>query len=160
MLQLDALLNLNCMTKQIQLIIHKPQANIYTLFWCFDLITRSSSEEAGTQFFRVSYQAVTSWFLTVSWFSDALSVTHIDLSHTPIQVSQQRVPHLNHGDTANTSTVFHTATYLLGYLFIWWGTCQGWVVLGWSPSHLQYAGQPAMTCRHEASPCHLLQQSS
>ena len=27
--------------------------HLYTLFWRFDLITRSSSEEAGTQFFRV-----------------------------------------------------------------------------------------------------------
>jgi len=34
-----------------QLKIHQP--NIYTLFWRFDLITRSSSQEAGTQFFRV-----------------------------------------------------------------------------------------------------------
>ena len=36
----------------IQLKIHQPQPNIYTLFWRFDLITRSSSEEAGTQFFK------------------------------------------------------------------------------------------------------------
>ena len=43
-------------TKQIvkvQLKIHQSQPKIYTLFWRFDLITRSSSEEAGTQFFRV-----------------------------------------------------------------------------------------------------------
>ena len=40
-------------TAYIQLIIHKSQANIYTSFWRFDLITRSSSEEAGIQFFRV-----------------------------------------------------------------------------------------------------------
>ena len=33
--------------------IHQSQPNIYTLFWRFDLITRSLSEEAGTQFFRV-----------------------------------------------------------------------------------------------------------
>ena len=37
----------------LQLKIHQSQPNIYTLFWRFDLITRSSSEEAGTQFFWV-----------------------------------------------------------------------------------------------------------
>jgi len=37
----------------IQLKIHQSQPNIYALFWRFDLITRSSSEEAGTQFFQV-----------------------------------------------------------------------------------------------------------
>jgi len=37
----------------ILLKIHQSQTNIYTLFLRFDLITRSSSEEAGTQFFRV-----------------------------------------------------------------------------------------------------------
>ena len=37
----------------VQLKIHQSQPNIYTLFWRFDLITRSSPEEAGTQFFRV-----------------------------------------------------------------------------------------------------------
>ena len=36
----------------IQLKIHQSQPNIYAVFWRFDLITRSS-EEAGTQFFRV-----------------------------------------------------------------------------------------------------------
>ena len=36
-----------------QLKIHQSQPKVYTLFWRFDLITRSSSEEAGTQFFRV-----------------------------------------------------------------------------------------------------------
>jgi len=30
----------------VQLKIHQSQPNIYTLFWRFDLITRSSSEEA------------------------------------------------------------------------------------------------------------------
>jgi len=30
----------------IQVKIHKSQPNIYTLSWCFDLITRSSSEES------------------------------------------------------------------------------------------------------------------
>jgi len=39
--------------RTIQLKIHQSQPNIYTLFWRFDLITRSSSEEAGAQFFRV-----------------------------------------------------------------------------------------------------------
>ena len=36
----------------LQLKMHQSQPNIYTLFWRFDLITRSSSE-AGTQFFWV-----------------------------------------------------------------------------------------------------------
>jgi len=33
----------------VQLKIHQSQPNIYTSFWRFDLITRSSSEEAATQ---------------------------------------------------------------------------------------------------------------
>jgi len=37
--------------------IHQSQPNIYTLFWRSDLITRFSSEEAGSQFFRVFFDA-------------------------------------------------------------------------------------------------------
>ena len=40
-------------SNMLRLKTHQSQPNIYTLFWRFDLITRSSSEEAGTQLFWV-----------------------------------------------------------------------------------------------------------
>ena len=41
--------------------IRQTQPNIYTLFWRFDLIKRSSSEEAGTQFFDREQERPTRW---------------------------------------------------------------------------------------------------
>jgi len=55
----------------VQVEIRKSQPKLQYLFWRFDLIMRSSSEEAGTQFFRVLMQwsAVASREWSFAWLN-------------------------------------------------------------------------------------------
>ena len=47
--------------------IRQSQLNIYTLFWCFDLITRSLSEEAGIQLARKVIEPWIETMAVISW---------------------------------------------------------------------------------------------
>ena len=82
----------------IQLIIHQSQPNIYTLFWHFDLITRSSSEEAGTQLLLILLAVYYSWLqITNCCFQYTSLCLLINLTHLiPITLLVTHFSHMSY----------------------------------------------------------------